>query len=339
MEKVLVTGGSGFIGLHCIQQLLDQGFQVKTTIRSNARQTEIVNAMTKHSSHPENLEFFVADLLQDSGWNEAVSGCQYVLHVASPFVIENPEDEDVLIKPAVEGTLRVLAACRNSTVQKVVLTSSVAAIAYGHSKSKTLFDENDWSGTTGNISAYAKSKTLAEKAAWDFMGKLADNEKFELTTINPSAVTGPMLTDDIGTSNSFIVQLASGLMPVVPKIHMGFVDVRDVAKAHIFAMTSSKANGQRIIASEREMFFSDASKVLNSAGYMKAPTREIPDFFVRLMAPFVKQLGALKASLGRIANLDKTKANNIFDWKFICANESLTVTAKQLEEMGKLVKG
>ena len=128
-------------------------------------------------------------------------------------------------------------------------------------------------------------------------------------------------------------------MPVVPKIHMGFVDVRDVAKAHIFAMTSSKANGQRIIASEREMFFSDASKVLNSAGYMKAPTREIPDFFVRLMAPFVKQLGALKASLGRIANLDKTKANNIFDWKFICANESLTVTAKQLEEMGKLVKG
>ncbi len=339
MEKVLVTGGSGFIGLHCIQQLLDQGFKVKTTIRSNARQTEIVNAMTKHSSHPENLEFFVADLLQDSGWNEAVSGCQYVLHVASPFVIENPEDEDVLIKPAVEGTLRVLAACRNSTVQKVVLTSSVAAIAYGHSKSKTLFDENDWSDTTGNISAYAKSKTLAEKAAWDFMGKLADNEKFELTTINPSAVTGPMLTDDIGTSNSFIVQLASGLMPVVPKIHMGFVDVRDVAKAHIFAMTSSKANGQRIIASEREMFFSDASKVLNSAGYMKAPTREIPDFFVRLMAPFVKQLGALKASLGRIANLDKTKANNIFDWKFICANESLTVTAKQLEEMGKLVKG
>ena len=339
MEKVLVTGGSGFIGLHCIQQLLDQGFQVKTTIRSNARQTEIVNAMTKHSSHPENLEFFIADLLQDAGWNEAVSGCQYVLHVASPFVIENPEDENVLIRPAVEGTLRVLAACRNSSVQKVVLTSSVAAIAYGHSKSKTLFDENDWSDTTGNISAYSKSKTLAEKAAWDFMEKLADNEKFELTTINPSAVTGPMLTDDIGTSNSFIVQLASGLMPVVPKIHMGFVDVRDVAKAHIFAMTSSKANGQRIITSEREMFFSDASKVLNSAGYMKAPTREIPDFFVRLMAPFVKQLGALKTSLGRIANLDKTKANGFFDWKFISANESLTATAKQREEMGKLVKG
>jgi len=338
MEKVLVTGGSGFIGLHCIQQLLDQGFQVKTTIRSDTRQMEIVNAMTKHSSHPENLEFFVADLLHDAGWNEAVSDCQYVLHVASPFVIENPEDENVLIKPAVEGTLRVLTACKNTSVRKVVLTSSVAAIAYGHSKNKTLFDENDWSDTTGDISAYAKSKTLAEKAAWDFMEKLADDETFELTAINPSAVTGPMLTDDIGTSNSFIVQLAGGVMPVVPKIHMGFVDVRDVAKAHIFAMTSSKANGQRIITSEREMFFSDASKVLNSAGYMKAPTREIPDFFVRLMAPFVKQLGALKTSLGRIANLDKTKANGIFDWKFISANESLTATAKQLEGMGKLVK-
>ena len=338
MEKVLVTGGSGFIGLHCIQQLLDRGFRVKTTIRSNDRQAEIMGAMTQFSSHPENLDFFVADLLQDEGWDEAVSGCKYVLHVASPFVIENPEDENVLIKPAVDGTLRVLEACRKSSVQKVVLTSSVAAIAYGHSKNKTLFDESDWSDTTGSISAYSKSKTLAERAAWDFMENLADDEKFELTTINPSAVTGPMLTNDIGTSNSFIVQLASGLMPVVPKIHMGFVDVRDVAKAHIFAMTSSKTNGQRIIASEREMFFSDASTVLNSAGYKKAPTREIPDFIVRLMTPFIKQLGGLKASLGRIANLDKTKANDIFDWEFISADESLAVTAGQLEEMGKLVK-
>ena len=131
MEKVLVTGGSGFIGLHCIQQLLDRGFQVKTTIRSNDRQAEIMAAMTQYSSHPENLDFFVADLLQDEGWDAAVSGCKYVLHVASPFVIENPEDESVLIKPAVDGTLRVLEACRKNSVQKVVLTSSVAAIAYG----------------------------------------------------------------------------------------------------------------------------------------------------------------------------------------------------------------
>ena len=338
MDKVLVTGGSGFIGLHCIQQLLDQGYQVRTTVRSDSRQAEILKAMTEHSSHPENLDFVVADLLQDAGWEDAVSDCKYVLHVASPFVLENPDDENELIKPAVEGTLRILNACKKSSVQKVVLTSSVAAIAYGHSKSKTLFDENDWSDTEGDISAYSKSKTLAERAAWDFMQHLSDDEKFELTVINPSAVTGPMLTNDIGTSNSFIVQLASGAMPACPKIHMGFVDVRDVAKAHIFAMTSSKANGQRIIASQKEMFFAQASQVLKTAGYGKAPTKEMPDFLVRFMALFMKQLGGLKLSLGRIANLDRTKANDIFDWQFISADDSLVATAKQLEQMGKLAK-
>jgi dihydroflavonol-4-reductase len=336
MEKVLVTGGSGFIGLHCIQQLLDQGYEVRCTVRSESKKQEIVDSMTTHSLNAHNLEIVMADLLKDEGWDEAVSGCEYVLHVASPFILEVPSDENILIKPALEGTLRVLNACKNNKVKKVVLTSSVAAIAYGH-KDKKVFDENDWSDTGPGITPYAKSKTLAEKAAWDFVNQLSDEDKFDLTVINPVAVTGPMLTSDIGTSNEMLVKLASGSMPACPKIHMGFVDVRDVAKAHIFSMKSEKTNGERIILSDKEMFFVEISRVLNEAGFKKAPTREMPNILVKLMALFMKELGGILGSLGRQSTTDKSKAKNLFDWEYVSAEDSAIEATKQLVSMG-LVK-
>lgn len=334
MDKVLVTGGTGFIGLHCIQQLLDSGYEVKTTIRTESRKEEVIEAMRKHSSNPERLEVVIADLLKDDGWNEAVSGCRYVLHIASPFFLEIPEDENILIKPAVEGTLRVLNACKENKVKKVVLTSSVAAIGYGHAKDKKIFDENDWSQTDEDISPYAKSKTLAEKTAWNFIKELSNENRFELTVINPVAVTGPMLSDDIGISNDFLLKLANGLMPACPRIQMGFVDVRDVAKAHIFSITSEKTNGERIITSQKEMFFVEASRVLNDAGFKKAPKREMPDFLVRFMALFVKELGGLLPSLGRERNTNKSKARALFDWDYIPAEESIIESTKQLQSMG-----
>ena len=336
MEKVLVTGGSGFIGLHCIQQLLDQGYEVRCTVRSESKKQEIVDSMTTHSSNAHNLEIVMADLLKDEGWDEAVSGCEYVLHVASPFILEVPSDENILIKPALEGTLRVLNACKNNKVKKVVLTSSVAAIAYSH-KDQKVFDENDWSDTGPGITPYAKSKTLAEKAAWDFVNQLSDEDKFDLTVINPVAVTGPMLTSDIGTSNEMLVKLASGSMPACPKIHMGFVDVRDVAKAHIFSMKSEKTNGERIILSDKEMFFVEISRVLNEAGFKKAPTREMPNILVKLMALFMKELGGILGSLGRQSTTDKSKAKNLFDWEYVSAEDSAIEATKQLVSMG-LVK-
>ncbi|MBL6900534.1 MAG: aldehyde reductase [SAR86 cluster bacterium] len=334
METVLVTGGTGFIGLHCLQQLLDKGYKVRTTIRSESRKREVMEAMKKHSSNCENLEFFIADLLNDDGWKEAVEGSKYVLHVASPFFLGEPENEDVFIKPAVEGTLRVLKACADADVQKVVLTSSFAAVGYGHSREKEIYSEEDWSSTEGEISSYAKSKTLAERAAWEFVENLEESKKFDLTVINPVAVTGPMLTSDIGSSNDFLLKLISGSMPACPKIHMGYIDVRDVAKAHIFSMTEEKTNGERIIVSENEMFFAEVGKTLNEAGFKKSPTKEMPNFLVKIMSLFVGELKGLLSALDRKGDIDKTKAKSFFNWDYISTEQSVTETAQQLQDMG-----
>ena len=334
METVLVTGGTGFIGLHCLQQLLDKGYKVRTTIRSESKKQEVLEAMKKHSSNCENLEFYIADLLKDDGWKEAVEGSKYVLHVASPFFLGEPENEDVFIKPAVEGTLRVLKACADADVQKVVLTSSFAAVGYGHPREKQVYTEEDWSSVDGEISAYAKSKTLAEKAAWEFVENLEESKKFDLTVINPVAVTGPMLTSDIGSSNDFLLKLISGSMPACPKIHMGYIDVRDVAKAHIFSMTEEKTNGERIIVSENEMFFAEVGKTLNKAGFKKSPTKELPNFLVKIMSFFVGELKTLLSALDRKGDIDKTKAERFFNWEYISTEQSVTETAQQLQEMG-----
>ena len=329
-----MTGGTGFIGLHCLQQLLDKGYKVRTTIRSESRKQEVMEAMKKHSSNCENLEFFIADLLSDDGWSEAVTGSKYVLHVASPFFLGEPENEDVFIKPAVEGTLRVLKACADSDVQKGVLTSSFAAVGDGHSREKEVYTEEDWSSVDGEISPYAKSKTLAEKAAWEFVENLEESKKFELTVINPVAVTGPMLTSDIGSSNDFLLKLISGSMPACPKIHMGYIDVRDVAKAHIFSMTEEKTNGERIIVSENEMFFAEVGKTLNEAGFKKSPTKEMPNFLVKIMSLFVGELKTLLSALNRKGDIDKTKAKSFFNWDYISTEQSVTETARQLQDMG-----
>ena len=178
MEKVLVTGASGFIALHCIQQLLDEGYLVRGTVRNKEKGQEVIEAMTKHSKQPNNLELVETDLLSDQGWDEAVQECDYVLHVASPFILHEPKKEEDLINPAVEGSLRVLKSCTGNNVKKVVLTSSFAAIGYGHDKD--IYDETDWSipeSTRGTIGAYAKSKTFAEKASWDYVAQLSDEDK------------------------------------------------------------------------------------------------------------------------------------------------------------------
>ena len=331
MEKVLVTGGSGFIALHCIDQLLKKGFMVRTTIRSESRKDEINKAMDKYPNLDQNLEFHICDLLKDEGWEAAVDGCDYVLHVASPFILEVPSDENVLIKPAVDGTLRVLNACSKAHVKKVVLTSSVAAVAYGHGVEKT-YDESDWSNTgeDSGITPYAKSKTLAEKAAWNFVEELDPDKKFDFTVINPVGVFGPMLTRDIGTSNSLVSRLINGELPACPATHMGYVDVRDVAKAHVFSMLNSSTNNKRIIVSESEMFFVDVGRILNEAGFKKSPTKQMPNWLVKFLAIFIKELSGVTKSLGRRVDTDKSLAKSLFDWQYISAKDSILDTANQL---------
>ena len=227
--------------------------------------------------------------------------------------------------------MRVLNACSKAVVKKVVLTSSVAAIAYGHGVEKT-YDESDWSNTgeDSGITPYAKSKTLAEKAAWNFVEELDTDKKFDFTVINPVGVFGPMLTRDIGTSNSLVSRLINGELPACPATHMGYVDVRDVAKAHVFSMLNSSTNNKRIIVSESEMFFVDVGRILNEAGFKKSPTKQMPNWLVKFLAIFIKELSGVTKSLGRRVDTDKSLAKSLFDWQYISAKDSILDTANQL---------
>jgi len=315
-------------------ELLKLGYQVRGTVRSLQRSEEVQKAVAEAGADLGQLDLVTTDLLKDDGWEEAVAGCRFVLHVASPFLLENPQHEDDLIKPAVDGTLRVMSACAKAKIEKLVLTSSVAAIQIGH-VAKNDFDESDWS-VIRNCPPYPKSKTLAERAAWDFIGRLPEQQKYSLTVLNPALVTGPMLSDDIGTSNELISQMISGRMPACPRLHMGVIDVRDVAKAHVHVMNEPSTDGMRIIMSQNELLFSSIGKVLRSEGFAKAPIHEIPTFLIKFLALFVSQLKGIRPSVGKEIRFNKKRALECLPWEFVSAEQSIKDTAKQLQLMKEL---
>ena len=248
MSTILVTGGTGFIGSHCILQLLAAGHQVRTTVRSLTREADVRAMLKEGGAEPEGrLSFVAADLENDAGWSEAVTGCEYVLHVASPFPATIPKHEDELVVPAREGALRVLFASRDAGVKRVVLTSSFAAIGYGHKPQTAPFDETFWTDPNGDdVTPYVKSKTLAERAAWNFIAN--DGGGLELCVVNPVGVFGPVLGPDYSTSILIVQRLLDGAIPGCPKFYFGVVDVRDVADLHIRAMTHPAAKGERFLA-------------------------------------------------------------------------------------------
>ena len=248
MSTVLVTGGSGFIGSHCILQLLAAGHQVRTTVRNLKREGDVRALLKTGGAEPgDRLSFAAADLEKDAGWSQAVAGCDYVLHVASPFPPNVPDDENELIVPAREGALRVLRASRDAGVKRVVLTSSFAAIGYGQRPQEAPFNETNWTDPNGDdVRPYVKSKTLAERAAWDFIAKEGGN--LELSVVNPVGVFGPVLGPDYSTSILIVQRLMDGALPGCPKLYFGVVDVRDVADLHLRAMTHPAAKGERFLA-------------------------------------------------------------------------------------------
>lgn len=328
MEKVLVTGATGFVGLHCIHQLLSQGYRVNGTLRSLSRKEEIEQALAKCNTSCDNLALFEVDLLSDKGWDEAMDGCDYVLHVASPFVLSD-ESEEFFVKPAVEGATRALKFAQKHHVKKVVLTSSFAAVGDTFDGTQS-FDETHWSDTSNErMSFYAKSKTLAEKAAWDYVKN--NDVNFKLSVINPTGVLGPSLSSDVGTSNALILRMLNGSMPALVKLHVGIVDVRDVAKAHILAMESDQANGERFIVSAKEMWMDEIAHVLNSDGY-KAPQKNMPNWLLKIMAWFKSDLVVLSKMVGKPRDCHTTKAKDILDWKPRPAEGSILETARQLKQ-------
>ena len=339
MSTVLVTGGSGFIGGHCILQLLAAGHRVRTTVRNLAREPEVRALLKKAGADTgASLSFVAADLTADAGWAQAAEGCDYVLHVASPFPVSLPKHEDELIVPAREGALRVLRAARAAGVKRVVLTSSFAAIGYGHPPQAKPFDETSWTDPAGeDVSPYAKSKTLAERAAWDFID--GEGGVLELSVVNPVGVFGPVLGPDTSTSILIVQRMMDG-MPGVPILRFGVVDVRDVADLHLRAMTDARAKGERFLAvagdfmSLREI--AQTLKARMGAAARRVPTRELPNWVVRLATLLDPALKQITPELGKSRNATSDKAKRLLGWTPRTREDALVATAESLLRLGLL---
>ena len=342
MSTVLVTGGSGFIGAHCILQLLAAGHQVRTTVRNLKRESDVRAMLKQGGAEPgDRLSFAAANLENDDGWAQAVLACDFVLHVASPFPSGVPRDENELIVPAREGALRVLRAARDAGVKRVVLTSSFAAIGYGHAQQSTPFDETSWTDASGgDVRAYVKSKTLAERAAWDFIAR--EGGALELSVINPVAVFGPALGGDLSTSVVLVQRLMDGAVPGCPRISFGVVDVRDVADLHLRAMSNPAAKGERFLAVAGDfMSVLEIAKVLKAGmgeAARRAPTRQLPNWLVRLVALRDATAQQITPELGKMKNGTSEKARRVLGWAPRSREEAIVASAESLIRLG-LVKG
>tara|TARA_B100001142_G_scaffold46233_1_gene42740 strand:+ start:264 stop:1268 length:1005 start_codon:yes stop_codon:yes gene_type:complete len=334
MEKVLVTGGSGYIGLHCISQLLKEGFSVRTSLRSMDRKKEIQEALSGLIKNNESLEFCELDLMRDEGWDDAVRGCSYVLHVASPVYDKNMKDENSFIQPAKQGLLRALKPAVKYKIKRFVLTSSIAAITKGHEDME--IDEKSWSLIEKDTLPYIKSKTYAEKAMWNYMDEIDEREKIEVCTINPSFVFGPSLTYDMGASNLLIRGLLVGKLPALAKIQFNVVNVVDVARAHILALKSDNAAGQRFIVSEKALWLSDIAKILKNNGFTKVPSIVVPNFLLGFLSFFLRDIALFKDRLGKSQITKSDNAKKLLDWKPAFVEKAIIDTAKKYKETRKI---
>ena len=341
MSTVLVTGGSGFFGTHLFPQPLGAGQAGRATGR-RAQRRGGAEAMVREggAASPETVSFFTANLTADGGWREAVAGCDYVLHVASPLSTSVPKDENEMIVPARDGTLRVLRAAREAGVRRVVITSSLGAIGYGHQPREKPFDETDWTNLDGSdVQPYIKSKTLAERAAWEFIAR--EGGGLELSVVNPAGIFGPVLGPDFSGSIEIVKTLLDGAMPAVPRVYFGVVDVRDVADLHLRAMTAPEAKGERFIAVSGEtMSILDIANVLRrelGPSARRVPRLQAPDWLVRLAATRIPLLRAVIPMLGRVRHSTSAKARSLLGWQPRSNHEAILATAESLIRLG-LVK-
>jgi dihydroflavonol-4-reductase len=338
MATVLVTGGTGFLGAHAIARLLTDGHQVRTTLRTRSRQGD-VEAMLATAGAPgaDGVRYFQADLTRDDGWSVAAAGADFVLHVASPFPGAAPKNPDEVIVPARDGALRVLRAARDAGVQRVVLTSSFAAIGYGHGATSRVFDETDWTDVDGpGVSAYIASKAIAERAAWDFMER--EGKDLELTVINPVGIFGPVLGPDYASSIQIIATMLTGGMRVAPPMWTQVVDVRDTADLHVRAMTSPAAAGQRYLARAGEpISFHQIAATLRSRlgdAAAQAPDRTAPAWLIKVMARFQPQLRELVPQLNVIRRASNTKARAELGWSPRSNEDAVTASGESLIRLG-----
>jgi len=333
MKKVLVTGISGYVGLHAAAELLKKGYKVRGSVRNLSKREQITRSIRKEVDPAGNLEFCQLDLLNDEGWKEAMQGCDYVLHIASPYVASEPKNENELIKPAVDGTQRALRFAKNAGVKRVVLTSSMVAM-FGDADKSIDIKQDTWTNPNAkNMSAYVKSKTIAEKSAWDFIETQTGNNKLELVAINPGPIWGPTLSDKLsGESMNIISDMISGKMPMLAKVGINMSDVRDIAKIHVKALENDKANGQRfVVATKNPHTFKEMAQILKANGNNKVSTLEGPSFLLKLMSNFNSDLKGMKPFIGNTYNADISKTMEVFDWNPIPFETSILDTAKSVK--------
>lgn len=341
-ELVLVTGGSGYIASNIILQLLEQGYKVRTTIRSLAKVDRVKKIMKAgNAKNLADLTFIETDLTSEKNWDKAMEGATYVIHPASPTPKLDFKDEKEMIHPAVNGVLHVMRAARDAKVKRVVITSAYGAIFAGHENRTTPYTEEDWSNLDAkNIFPYQKAKTLSERAAWKFIEE--EGRGLELATVNPVGVMGPILTSAYSHSNVQIQQLLDGEVKAVPNIDSGYVDVRDVASLHLLAMTSSKAAGERFLATTGEtLSMLEVANILREAfpAYAaKLPTKKIPNAVLKAAAIADPKLRMLASLVGKYAGTSNQKANSLLGWNPRPAREAILATAQSMIDLGIVKK-
>jgi dihydroflavonol-4-reductase len=334
-QTVLVTGGSGFLGGWCVIELLRRGYSVRTTVRSLSREAQVRAAVGSEVVPGDRLAVLAADLTSDEGWAEAVRGCDYVLHVASPFPPKQPKDPDELIVPAREGTLRVLRAGLDGGVKRVVVASSVAAIRAADGSAPRPLDERDWTDPDSpGLTPYVRSKTIAERAAWDLVRERGEEDR--LAVVNPGAIFGPVLNDDLSYSLQAVQRLLAGV-PGAPKLGFSVVDVRDVADLEIRAMTMPEAGGERFIATTRFLWMGEIGAVLRDRlgeQASKVPTRTLPNILVRGMALFDPGIRSVVGGLGKRTELSSEKARTSLGWAPRPVEDTIAETGDSLIRHG-----
>lgn len=331
-RRVLVTGISGFLGGHVALALLKRGYMVRGSLRDLSRAKKVHTTLQEAGADTARLEFCSLDLLDDAGWADAAEGCQYLQHIASPFVLTMPKDENALIGPAVDGTRRALRAALDAGHERIVLTSSVAAIDGGHRDYRQPLTPGDWTQTDGpRVNAYAKAKTLAEKSAWALVE--AEGQRNRLAVINPGTMLGPLLDDDPGTSASVIQRLLKGEMPMIPNLILPYVDVRDVAEAQVAAMTAPEAGGHRHIVTNPCVPMGEIAQMLRDKIPERAatiPKRQLPSFMAAILKRFDASLRDSSTYLGVPRRYDGSSGIALLGHPLIPTDDALLTTARSL---------
>ena len=340
MTKVLLTGASGYIGKHITLQLLNQGYEVRASVRNLSKSSEVRDAVLPHLLDSNNMDarltFIELDLEKDAGWVDALKGIDVLMHTASPFPLISPKDENELIRPAVDGTLRALRAAKESGVKRVILTSSVAAI-YGCNlpAGASAYDETMWTDVEHPVGrvAYTKSKTLAERAAWNFVKNEAP--EIALTTINPVLVLGAPLDKNFGSSISLVERILLGKDPMLPDLKFSIVDVQDVAKMHVNSIKIDSSKGERILAAAGTKSFVDIAKLLKAA-YPKSKVKsaKAPTFLIYFLSLFDSTIKGILPQLGKPMNVSGAKATRVLGINFTSTDVTLRESADYLIRNG-----